>query len=356
MDDYMNDPRFNRIFTLPPDPAKNRTSSFRVKYADYGYRNEVHPHEENVLLFFGPLMASRLLHISKDAVAKKHKIRIINPDRPGIGGTDAVGVENRMSFWREVVMALLESLGIQNVSVYCHSGGTVYALDMLLHHPEILHPEKPYLAIGAPWILPSHTSATTMSIIQTLPASILGDYDKFAKFTNNSTLGFSVNSSVGLVGKLMPTTHKASNKVVDREDVAFEENLWPKIIDRIHAESVQGFSSDAVLFMQKVPGSSGWSSWGDVDVLVPRLGAALSAAGKRLRVDVFYAERDFMIGKGCSKGPLWFDHCWLQCNRDVIDYHSKTIAGADHNRIWNLRWGVMDEVFARIGKPVGEIL
>lgn len=102
--DYVLDPRFSRTFELPAGPASNgRTGPFKVKYADYGYRNEAHPEQENVLLFFGPLMASRLFHIAKDELAKKRKIRIINLDRPGIGGTDPADAKDRMGLWLGMV-------------------------------------------------------------------------------------------------------------------------------------------------------------------------------------------------------------------------------------------------------------
>ena len=97
---FISDERFSRVFELPGDPASGRTGPFRVKFADYGYRNEAHPEQENVMLFFGPLMGSRLIHIAKDDIAKKHKVRIINPDRPGVGGTDAVDARDGMRVWR----------------------------------------------------------------------------------------------------------------------------------------------------------------------------------------------------------------------------------------------------------------
>ncbi len=97
--EFVNDPRFNKVFQLPADPASDRIEPFKVTYADYGYRNEARPEQENVLLFFGPLLGSRLTHIAKDELAKKHRIRIINPDRPGIGGTDASDAEHGMSLW-----------------------------------------------------------------------------------------------------------------------------------------------------------------------------------------------------------------------------------------------------------------
>ena len=57
------------------------------------------------------MVASRLIHVAKDDLAKKHHIRIINPDRPGFGGTDAAGAENVLVVWR----------GMSAVKVACMS-------------------------------------------------------------------------------------------------------------------------------------------------------------------------------------------------------------------------------------------
>jgi hypothetical protein len=97
--DFIEDPRFHRVFEFPADPENGRPGVFRVTYADFGYRNESDPDQENVLLFFGPLMGSRLAHIPKDDLAKRHKIRVINADRPGTGQTERVGPSERMSLW-----------------------------------------------------------------------------------------------------------------------------------------------------------------------------------------------------------------------------------------------------------------
>ncbi|RFU79340.1 alpha beta hydrolase fold family [Trichoderma arundinaceum] len=335
--DIINDPRFNKTIELSVDPAVGCPSSFKVTYADYGYRNEVHPEEENVFLFYGPLLGSRLAHAAKDGIAKKHKIRILNLDRPGIGGTDAVDVKQRMSLWSG-----------------CHSGGLIYALDMLLHHPEILHPERPYLAIGGPWILPCHTGSMGMSIIQSLPASVIGSVDKVARLINNHIgpfVGASLGFSSSFVTKLMPVPPQQGCAVLD-EEARLEEELWPAVIKRIYSEGIQGTSSDAILLMQKGGGMAGWSDWGDYDTLIPRLADALRVSGRRLRVDVFYAENDFMIGGGHSKGAKWFDGCWDAQNcRDVIDYCSAAVKGADHDGIWRLRWGVPQKVLEKICQP-----
>jgi hypothetical protein len=143
---------------------------------------------------------------------------------------------------------------------------------------------------------------------------------------------------------------------MDRDGAKLEEQLRPHIITRVYADGVKGVGTDAILLMHKVNGTAGhgWSDWGDYDVLVPRLVEILREKGKRLTVDVWYAEKDWMIGDGGeSKGAKWFDQCWDEekCG-DVVEYRRAVVKGADHDGIWNLRWGCVQTVFERAGQPV----
>jgi len=100
VDAFLDDARFSRSFVWPADPNNGRAKPFKVTYADIGYRNEAQPWEENTVLFFGPMMASRWLHVAKDDIAKRYKVRIINPDRPDMGGTDHVDAADKLRTWR----------------------------------------------------------------------------------------------------------------------------------------------------------------------------------------------------------------------------------------------------------------
>src|ERR1700743_311705 len=74
---FINDPRFNQTFQLPADPSRGRPKPFQVSYADFGFHREDGDQQEpeQVLLFFGPLMSSRLLNVTKDGLAKRYKVR-----------------------------------------------------------------------------------------------------------------------------------------------------------------------------------------------------------------------------------------------------------------------------------------
>jgi hypothetical protein len=52
-----------------------------------------------VVLLCGGLMGARLCYSHLDQLAKTHRVRIIHPDRPGIGGSDAVDLGKRVQTW-----------------------------------------------------------------------------------------------------------------------------------------------------------------------------------------------------------------------------------------------------------------
>jgi pimeloyl-ACP methyl ester carboxylesterase len=256
----------------------------------------------------------------------------------------------------EAILALLQHLDIKYVSIGCHSGGTISALDMLLHHPEILPPDKPgYIAIGSPWILPAHSGSTMMSIVECLPSGVISQTDKLARLINNHVgpmVGVSVGMSYAIVARLLPSPPPDGVEEDSRppqRSSTLEERLWPEIIQRIYDSNIKGISNDAVLFLQKGCFSqSGWGDWGDYDKLIPRLGRMLRESGRNLRVDVFHAEKDSLVGDAGSKGSQWFDNCWQAGNEDVIDYRSTTVVGADHDGIWSLKWSAVETVFESI--------
>jgi hypothetical protein len=94
--EFLADPRFNRRLDLPAVAVGPTEQPFHVKYADFGYQNEEHSEEEKVLLFFVPLFGSRIPIVSKDDLAKRHKIRVVCMDRPGFGGCTEVPIQYRI--------------------------------------------------------------------------------------------------------------------------------------------------------------------------------------------------------------------------------------------------------------------
>jgi pimeloyl-ACP methyl ester carboxylesterase len=92
--EFICDRRFHRRFVLPANPEANRPKPYRVSYADFG-----DPESSAVVLFCGALFGSRLCYAPLDQLAKAYHVRIIHPDRPGVGGSDAVELEKRIQTW-----------------------------------------------------------------------------------------------------------------------------------------------------------------------------------------------------------------------------------------------------------------
>ncbi|ETS74124.1 hypothetical protein PFICI_13990 [Pestalotiopsis fici W106-1] len=367
---YLDDPRFSQSFTIPPGP--NRSEPLTVTYSDFGYRNPDQPEREHVLLFCGPLMCTRFLHAAKDKLAKKYHVRIIHPDRPGIGGTTKADSQYRLETWLEIVPALLRHLDIAHVSIACHSAGTLYALHTLLHLRHLLHPERPYVAFCAPWILPSHSGVQTMKMTTALPAAVMRQFDGLARFVH-STVGPVVGFSGNLFQSVSSSAGSAKHPPVpgaDADMVEYEDALMPRIIDRAYAESVQGMSQEIPLLFKKCgagprPDADAWGPWGDLDKYVPMLAAGDMDAGSasssnqqgsvKLEVDAFFSEQDHMIGT--SSGPEWFRQCWNSEGRgDKIEFHSHVVDRAEHDNILDLRFGVAERIFQNISdiNQVGE--
>ncbi|KAM3469081.1 hypothetical protein MY5147_007346 [Beauveria neobassiana] len=218
-----------------------------------------------------------------------------------------------------VIPALLTHLNIKHVSVGCHSAGTVYALDFILHHPEFLHPERPYLAIAGPWILPTQSGVISMRIAQSLPAAVIGRSENLARFMRTA-----VNPALGAGASAV-------------------SSLFGVVARSIGVVGADGGDGDG-------DGVAGWSNWGDYEAYVPRLVEALRALGRKLTVDAFHAETDSMVGDYGDQGPTWFDACWAadRCGDGTIVYSASCVDDADHDLVWSIKFGVPEKVFSKI--------
>lgn len=186
-----------------------------------------------------------------------------------------------------------------------------------------------------------------MRLTAMLPDSVLCRFDRVAHFF------------VTKVGSLTPTLGGLSSSIsfttrgsegghhVGEEDM--EDHLRPRIIERIYTDNVQGLSQDALLLLRRTGDPQCWGPWTDYAGFVPLLLEELQrgdTGGPPLRVDVFYSESDMMIGT--VSGPAWFDGCWEKIQGDKIQYNRHIEPGADHDRILNIKYGVIDSIFKTV--------
>ncbi|KAF2016092.1 hypothetical protein BU24DRAFT_462292 [Aaosphaeria arxii CBS 175.79] len=369
--EWLCDIRFHRSLVLPPNPETNRTKPLRVSYADYGDKDS-----DAVVLFCGALMGMRMCYSPLDQLAKLHRVRIIHPDRPGVGGSDPVTQQERIAIWLEIVPHLLQHLRIPYVSLASHSGGDIYLLNTVLTHPHLLHPKNPYVTFFAPWVHHSHSGVSSLRATELLPAPLIGKFASVARFVNQNVVPLAGLSGTLLHGirdsfthstpapapvPLMPTATDGSGTTpvpsrnadnasdLDLNDPKIVEELRMLIVQYLFAEQTEGVSMDAQLFLKK-PQTTHWCSpdifWSDIDDAVPLIkklirdeGAAGGGEGRNWMFTSFHAEEDSMVGE---KGRTWFDACWTkdadgEPQDDAGDgngkfrYESKIVPKSDHN-------------------------
>jgi hypothetical protein len=374
--EFLCDRRFHRQFKF-----SHEGKSHRATYADYG-----DPNSTSVVLFFGGLMGARYSYSPLDQLARQHNIRIIHPDKPGLGGSDPVPIEDRIPTHVAMIPQLLEHLGIRHVSLASHSFGTIYLLNILLLYPHLLHPKRPYVAFFAPWVHPSHSGVRHLQAAEMLPAGMIGQFSSLAKFVNGNILplvgmssGISSAVSNGIKGTLpqsvateaqtlaaAPGVDRQGNdsgsngiNMIDKKIVEELRNLIPTFL---FAEGVDGAGQDTQLCLRKprsVPWSTSLRPWDDVDDVVRQLRHIVSTDGadnaeqRVWLLNTFHAESDSMVGR---KGQVWFDSCW-ESNETatsslyhVMKYGSEVVPGSDHDFLLDPAFGASEAWLKRVSE------
>ena len=367
------DIKLHRTFVLPADASVGRPTSLRISYSDVGSSAPNAP----VLLWASGMFGGRFTGVELSDLAMAHGVRLVAIDRPGIGGSEAVPIQQRISWWLAVVPALLSHLGIKHVSLGCHSAGTIYALSTILHLRQILHPDRPYVCMFGPWVAPQYSGKWDMKIVSIIPKVFLGQWHWMAKtvfdIDKSISPGFSlartilrkvsgvINSSSGTVKPILRTS--ADDELTEEIEPCKtgDSVILPKhgpLIPRellvattrlatasIFAENLEGASDEALVCMGKAEIPS-WTSIGDAleQVANNELDRRKSDDPlPKLRIDVFYGMKDQMIGKG---GEVYLESCLDKAyGRGAIECTSMVIGNTDHNSVLFPETGAFDLVF-----------
>ncbi|CAK7266683.1 hypothetical protein SEPCBS119000_002154 [Sporothrix epigloea] len=102
-----------------------------------------------------------------DELALTLKLRLITPDRPGVGDSEpyADGTATPLG-WPDDVYAICQALKITKFSILAHSAGAIYALATALRMPQHI---RGRIHLLAPWIPPSQMSVFGSSAQTPLP-------------------------------------------------------------------------------------------------------------------------------------------------------------------------------------------
>lgn len=178
VDDYLQSPRLSQTIS---HPQTGRVISF----------SEVGDPGGSVVFCCLGMGLTRFITAFYDELASTLKLRLLTPDRPGIGGSEAHtdGLDTPLS-WPDDVRAICQQLRITKFSVLAHSAGAIYALATALRMPQHI---RCRIHLLAPWIPPSQM--TTIGAQQEpVPTSSLPYSQRFLR-TLPTTFLRAANSS-----------------------------------------------------------------------------------------------------------------------------------------------------------------
>ena len=204
--DYLSSPRLSQRAT---DPQTGRRISF----------SEVGDPAGSVVFCCVGMGLTRYIMTFYDELAVTLKLRLITPDRPGVGASEPYpdGSDTPLN-WPDDVRTICAHLKITKFSLLAHSAGAIYALATALRMPQHVRGRVHLLA---PWIPPSQ-----MSVIGTqqnsLPAKALPYSQRFLKslpttFLKAANSSFLSATSASITTSLpkSPRRSKHKNKETD---------------------------------------------------------------------------------------------------------------------------------------------
>ena len=151
-----------------------------------------------------------------DELASTLRLRLITPDRPGVGASEihADGLNTPLA-WPDDVRAICQHLNLTKFSILAHSAGAIYALATALRMPQHI---RGRLHLLAPWIPPSQMIAFG-SQQEALPASALPYSQRFlrslpATFLKAANSSWLSATSASVTSK-SPRRSKRANRELD---------------------------------------------------------------------------------------------------------------------------------------------
>ncbi|KAK7757114.1 hypothetical protein SLS62_000661 [Diatrype stigma] len=193
-----------------------------------------------------------------DELALTLKLRLITPDRPGVGDSESYtdGTATPLS-WPDDVYAICQALKITKFSILAHSAGAIYALATALRMPQHI---RGRIHLLAPWIPPSQMNTfgtaaspptnaipTSQRILRALPTP-------FLKAANSSFMTATSSSLTSSLPKDKSRRAKRKTAAKDGRDMAAanrqdimsgidKENFAQEARDKILAEYPENMDS-----------------------------------------------------------------------------------------------------------------
>ncbi|GAB1735066.1 hypothetical protein NU219Hw_g134t1 [Hortaea werneckii] len=347
---------FHRVLWLPETPAHGK---LRVTYSTTSNFDNA---DLAAILFCGPMFGNRWNALMIDRMASAHDVRVICADRPGMGGSTPVRLDLRVNVWLETVPAFLKALSVEHVSLMCHSIGTIYALNTMYMLRDILDPRHPYVAFITPWVHNDHSRATLMRIASAVPSSWIDSWDTINRFLLDNVMP--VFSWSGGAMASMSSAFQPEPGVVDTSEATLGQKygvseVAGQCIEKLLmkywlSESIIAANEEVLLGLKKGRPSD-WGVCDNYEAFVQlcvqqeqqRQTASMDRA--KLKVQMYFAQNDIMIGEG---GREYFLKSWKQSGvEELLDVESRTMPGTNHDTaVLDPDKGALQHIFERVAK------
>ncbi|KAI0101040.1 Alpha/Beta hydrolase protein [Nemania sp. FL0031] len=221
--------RSNRLSQKIRHPQTGRVISF----------SEVGDPEGSAVFCCVGMGLTRYITAFYDELALALKLRLITPDRPGVGDSEAYDGTSTPLSWPDDVYAICQTLKVTKFSILAHSAGAIYALATALRMPQHI---RGRIHLLAPWIPPSQMNVfgttqalpptnaipTSQRILRALPTP-------FLKAANSSFMTATSSSITSSLPKNSPRRGKRKSTAASGRDTgvasgADKENI-PHDID-----------------------------------------------------------------------------------------------------------------------------
>ncbi|KAL3425300.1 hypothetical protein PVAG01_02091 [Phlyctema vagabunda] len=343
--------QFHQSLFLPATPSHG---SLRVTFAVVGLLEESAP----TMLWLGGMFGTRYDGLSKHHMATTMGVRLVYCDRPGMGGSTPVALENRINVWLETVPILMSHLNASRVALGCHSAGTVYLLNTMFYLPHILSHKHAYVAMAAPWVSTKDSGVSSMAMAKKIPDSLFVNWNRISVFIRKNIVP-AAGSSSGVLESVLKPFHSESwatdqaAKETEAEAVYGMPSTSRKFLAKhvnsfVIQEDSTGANSEALLCLKKGAGTL-WGVADDYEHFVPELLDVLKArfdnnlTDQKCTFHAFFAESDSLVGK---KGQQYFDQCWTTLQtQDIVDYKSFLLPGTDHDSVCQPENGMFERIF-----------
>lgn len=346
--------KLHQIFTLP---ATDKHEALKVSYSIAGPEAG---EDVPTILFCGGMFGGRWMAPGHNFYAEKERVRLIFIDRPGFGGSTPVQISQRIPIFIETVPALLTHLKIQHIHLASHSAGTIYALNLLSHRPDLLSPTNPTMSFFSPWVHQSISSVSFLSVAAMLPNSLLNNWDSITGFMIQKASPSFASSS----GALSAITGLFKGKEEERKKMEEEERKCVEFygmtlkekgeLDKVvfkfaFAEYTKGGNDEARLCLKSVEGCY-WDACEDYEACVKQLKEdwekKMQEGGKKLKVTILFGEEDAMIG---VKGRKYWDDCWTdeRCGGGM-EVSCKEVRMGDHDSVVDYTKGGIQEMYKAV--------